>query len=113
MGPITETKNIPGKRWQEFYETFTTGNRGRGVSITIVSEDVGELLAEATFFSAIDYDPVGKGDDFVISYGNQAPLTGHIVNVPIELWQAQDENGKVVALEIIDAEDRKTIIKFE
>lgn len=49
----------------------------------------------------------------MISYGNQAPLTTHIVNMPLELWQAQDENGKVIALEIIDAEDRKTIIKFE
>jgi hypothetical protein len=113
MEPVTENKNIPGERWQDFCDTFSNGNRGRLVSITIISEDVGEALAEGTIFSAIDYDPVGKGDDFMISYGDQAPLTTHIVYVPVELWQAQDENGKVVALEIIDAEDRKTIIKFE
>jgi hypothetical protein len=113
MEPITETKNIPGKRWLEFCENFTTGNRGRVVSITIVSEDVGERLAEATIFSAIDYDPVGKGDDFVISYGGSTPVAFHVVSTPLEVWQAQDENGKVIGLEIIDNEDRKTIIKFE
>jgi hypothetical protein len=34
-------------------------------------------------------------------------------NIPGERWQAQDENGKVLALEIIDTEDRKIILKFE
>ncbi len=43
MEPITEAKNIRGEHLQEFCETFTIGNRGRVVSITIVSEDVGEL----------------------------------------------------------------------
>jgi hypothetical protein len=91
MEPITEAKNIRGERWQEFCETYTIGNRGRVVSITIVSEDVGDLLGKGAVFSAIDCDPVRKGDDFVISYGDQVPLTSHIVYNPVELWQAQDE----------------------
>jgi hypothetical protein len=104
---------MPGTFRSAFGSSKVNGNRGRVVSIMIVSEDVGELLAKGAVFSVIDYDPVGKGDDFVISYGVQAPLTSHIVYVPLELWQAQDKNGKVTALEIIDAEDCKTIIKFE
>ena len=60
------------------------------MSITIVSEDVGELLGNGTAFSIMRYDPAGKGDDFVMSYGDQAALTRHIVYVPVELWQAQD-----------------------
>jgi hypothetical protein len=112
MEPITETKNIPGERWGDFCETFTTGNRGRKVDITLVGEDVGERLAKGTVFSAIDYDPEGKGDDFTISYGDKAPLTTHVVNMPLELWQAQNEVGKVISLEIIDAEDGKLVIEF-
>ena len=112
METVTETKNIPVARWQEYCDTFTNGNRGRVVSIMIVLEDAEHALAENTIFSAIDYDPVGKGDDFVISYGEQAPLTSHIVYAPVELQQAQDENGKVVALEIIDTENQKTVLKF-
>lgn len=112
MEPIIETKNIPGERWGDFCETFTTGNRGRQVNVTLVDEDDGERLAEATVFSAIDYDPEGKGDLFMISYGDLAPLTTHIVNMPLELWQAQNEAGKVILLQIIDAEERKLVIEF-
>jgi hypothetical protein len=86
MEPIIETKNIPFERWLEFCETFTNGNRGRKVNITLVSEDFGDALAEETIFSAIDYDPEGKGDVFMISYGDKAPLTTHVVNMPLELW---------------------------
>ena len=113
MEPIIETKNIPSELWGDFCDTFTTGNRGRKVNITLENEDVGERLADGTIFSAIDYDPAGKGDIFMISYGDQAPFTTHVVNMPLELWQAQNENGKVIALEIIDAEDLKTVIEIE
>jgi hypothetical protein len=64
------------------------------------------------FFSAIDYDPEDKGDLFILSYGNQAPLTTHVVDMPLELWQAQNEVGKVILLQIIDAEEKKLMIEF-
>jgi hypothetical protein len=91
MEHLTETKNISGERWQEFCETYTNGNRGRVVSITIVSEDAGELLSKGVVSSDIDCAPVGKDDGFVISCGDQAPLASHVVYVPFELWQALDE----------------------
>jgi hypothetical protein len=112
MEPVIETKNIPTERWGDFCDTFTNGNRGRKVNITLVKAKVGERLAEGTIFSAIDYDPEGKGDVFMISYGDEAPLTIHVVNTPLELWQAQNEVGKVILLEIIDAEERKLMIEF-
>jgi len=112
MEPITETKNIPVERWGDFCETFTTGNRGRKVDITLVGEYVGERLAKRTVFSAIDYDPKGKGDVFTISFGDMAPLTTHVVDMPQELWQTQNEVGKVILLEITDAEEQKFTIKF-
>jgi hypothetical protein len=112
MEPITETKNIPGERWQEFCETFTNGNRGRLVNIIVIIEDVGERLAEATIFSAIDYDPVGKGDQILISYGGSTPVAYHTIPTPIEIWQAQDENGRVIALEIVDLNEDRTLLTF-
>ena len=48
----------------------------------------------------------------MISYGDKAPLTTHVVNTPLELWQAQNEVGKVILLEIIDAQERKLVIEF-
>jgi hypothetical protein len=107
-------KRIPAERWEEFCDTFTQGNRGRSVSIEIVGYDVGDQkLADSVPFSAIDFDTLFKGYAFILSYGSAAPLTTHTIPVPAEVLQTQDENGVVVALEIIDTEDRKTIINFE
>ena len=107
-------KQIPPERWEEFCDTFTLGNRGRTVSIEIVGFEVGDqVLANSVPFSAIDFDTLYKGDAFILSYGSAAPLTTHSITVPAEVWQTQDENGVVVAFEIIDIDGRKTIIKFE
>ena len=107
-------KHIPPERWEEFCDNFTQGNRGRTVSIEIVGSEVGDqALAISVPFSAIDFDTLYKGYAFILSYGSAAPLTTHTITVPAEVWQTQDESGVVVALEIIDIEDRKTIIKFE
>jgi len=106
--------HISPKHWEEFCDTFTEGNQGRTVSIEIVGSEVGDqALAISVPFSAIDFDTLYKGYAFILSYGSAAPLTTHTIAVPTEVWQTQDENGIVVALEIIDIEDLKTIIKFE
>ena len=36
----------------------------------------------------------------------------HTVNAPTEVWQAQDENGELVALEIQDESGGQTILRF-
>ena len=109
-----ETKQIPQERWQEFCATFTNGNRGRLLSMEILGDDVGDLaLAKSTPFAAIDFDPLSKGDDFVISYGSEAPTTSHVITSPVELWEAQDTNGRAVSLEIIDLNNHKTILNLD
>ena len=59
---------------------------------------------------ATDYDPAGKGNNFVISYGDEAAPSSHVIAKPVALWQAQDENGLVVSLEIEDAGGSRTIV---
>jgi hypothetical protein len=108
-----ETKRIPLERWSEFCDTFTNGNRGRLLSMEIIGDDVGDLpLTKSTPFAAIDFDSLSKGDDFVISYGSEAPTTSHVITAPVELWEAQDVNGRVVSLEIVDLNGHKTILNF-
>ena len=98
-----ETKKIPTERWADWSVTFTDGNRGRLMKIELVSDEVGAALV------ALDYDPAGKGNNFVISYGDEAAPSSHVVAGPTALWQAQDENGLVVSLDI-EAEDGSRII---
>ena len=100
-----ETKKIPADRWAEWSTTFTNGNRGRLLKVELVSDEVGaEPLVDGAALVALDYDPAGKGNNFVISYGDEAAPSSHVVAGPVTVWQAQDENGLVLSLDI-EAED--------
>jgi hypothetical protein len=115
MGNIVpgETKMIPAESWVDWFDTFTAGNAGRPVRIALVDDELGnEALTSDAPLVAIDYDPVGKGNDFVISYGDKLAPSHHTIQVPTALWQAQDDNGLVVSLEIEDESGRRTILSF-
>ncbi len=111
MMATTETKKIPAGRWTEWNDTFTNGNRGRQIRIEIVSDELGdEPLANGAALVALDYDPAGKGNRFVISYGEEAAPSSHVMAKPVALWQGQDENGLIVSLEIETEDGSRTIV---
>ena len=106
-----ETKKIPAERWAEWSATFTNGNRGRVLKIELVSDEAGvEPLVNGALLVALDYDPAGKGSNFVFSYGDESAPSSHMIVGPVALWQAQDDNGLVVSLEIEAKNGRRTII---
>jgi hypothetical protein len=106
-----ETKKIPAERWAEWCITFSNGNRGRLVKIELVSDELGvEPLVDGAALVALDCDPAGKGNNFVISYGDEAAPASHVITKPVALWQAQDENGMVVSLDIEAEGGSRTVI---
>ena len=109
----TTTKEIPAEGWEAWCDTFTNGNRGRSFNIDLVDDVIGETrLAKGASLVAIDYDPADKGNDFVVTFGDELAPTSHIIRAPVRLWQAQDADGLVVALEIEDESGRRTILSF-
>ena len=109
----TETKDIPTEGWVSWCDTFSNGNRGRTLSISTIDDVYGdESLTEEVAFVAIDHDPVVRGSNFVISFGEEAAPSSHVVEEPVRLVQAQDRNGLVVAVEIEDQNGRRTILSF-
>ena len=111
---MAQTKKLDQARWLEFLSIFSNGNRGRMVAIEVADMATGDqpLTAAAPLF-AIDYDPANKGDDLVITTGRDEVDYSHKINAPVEIWESQDDNGKVVALEIIDRDGVKTIVAFK
>ncbi len=108
-----ETKKIPTERWANWSATFTNGNRGRLIKIELVGDEAGaEPLADGAALVALDYDPAGKGNNFVISYGDEAAPSSHVVTGPVTVWQAQDESGLVVSLDIEAEDGSHTIVTF-
>ncbi len=111
---MAQTKKIDQKRWSEFLSMFSNGNRGRMVAIEVADMAIGDQpLTEAAPLFAIDYDPANKGDDLVITTGRDEVDYSHKISAPVEIWESQDDNGKVVALEIIDRDGAKTILVFK
>ncbi len=93
---------------------YSNGNRGRMVAIEVADLAIGDQpLTEAAPLFAIDYDPANKGDDLVITTGRDEVDYSLKINAPAEIWESQDDNGKVVALEIIDRDGVKTILTFK
>lgn len=106
-----ETKRILSERWEAWCDSFTSGNRGRLVDIEVFDAEIGpEPLTEHAALVAIDYDPTDKGNDFVISHGDTATPSRHVISGPVALWQIQDANGLVVSLEIEDQRGGRTVV---
>jgi hypothetical protein len=110
---MTITTQIPQDQWQNFLVTFSNGNQGRALSVEVFDSETGDQpAAKQGPLMAVDYDPVGKGNDIVVTTGVDTIDYSHTIPAPVELWQAQQDNGEVGALEIIDQNNVKTILSL-
>jgi len=111
---MTTTKQIQSDQWLEHLSLFSNGNKGREATIKLLSPDEGDyLLAENIPLMAVDYDPVGKGNDLVITVGQDSIEATHTVQAPVELLEMYNENGQVVSLEIVDQNTNKIILDLQ
>ena len=49
----------------------------------------------------------------IITTGRDEINSTHKVDAPAEIWEAQDDNGQAIALEIIDRKGSKMIVAFK
>ena len=99
--------------WQEFFVLFSNGNRNRTLTIEVIDPQGGTSgQARQGPLMAIDYDPVGKGNDIVVSTGTSEIDYSHTIQAPVEVWQEQHDDGQVGALQIIDQNNVKTLLSF-
>ena len=105
---------IPQERWQDFFVTFSNGNKGRELSLEVCDSESGDQAAvKQGPLMAVDYDPVGKGNDIVITTGVDQIDYSHTIKAPVEVWQAQHDSGEVGALEFVDQNNVKSILRLE
>ena len=110
---MSQTKIVEKDRWAEFLRICSNCNRGRNIAIEVADMAIGDQpLTEAAPLFAIDYDPVGKGDDLVITTGRDRIDFTHTIRGTSEIWESQDDNGKMVALEMVSSDGLKTIVTF-
>lgn len=105
---MSTKKQIPNNEWQERLQTFTSGNAGRKVAIAAE----GMTIVENKPFRDLEYDPVGKGNDLVITVGYGDETYWHTVNAPVEIFENQESNGQVSTLEIVDQNGNSVYLRF-
>jgi hypothetical protein len=111
---IDISKTVPSKRWGEFFDQFSDGNRGRQIAIEIISTELGdETLIQNAPLQAMVYDRPSKGNDLVIEVGKDEVTYAHTIDTPTEVLTGQNEVGQIVALWITDAAGTKTLVKLE
>jgi hypothetical protein len=105
---------IPREEWKDFFVTLSNGNRGRILSIEVLDPESGDSgQSQQGKLLAVDYDPVDKGNDIVVTTGVDEVDYSHTIKAPVEVWKAQQDNGEVAALEIIDQNNVKTILSLK
>ena len=114
VSKIDINKSVPRERWGEFFDQFSSGNRGRHISIEIIDSELGdEELIQDVPLMAMVYDRPGKGDDLVIEVGQHEVTYAHTIDSPTEVLTGQNSNGVMIAISISDAAGRKTLIKLQ
>jgi Family of unknown function (DUF5335) len=114
LNTIELTKSVPPERWGEFFDQFSDGNRGRHISIEIISPEFGdeELIKNAPLMAMV-YDRPGKGNDLVIETGKDEVTYAHTVDSPTEVLTGQSESGRMLAVWISDATGTKILVKLQ
>ena len=111
---IELTKSVPQARWGEFFDQFSDGNRGRHISIEVITPELGdeELIQNAPLMAMVYYRP-GKGNDLVIETGKDEVTYAHTIDSPTEVLTGQSESGRMLAVYISDATGTKTLVKLQ
>lgn len=105
---MSTKKQIQNAEWQERIQTFSSGNRGRKAAIAVE----GMILAENQVFRDIEYDPVGKGNDLIMTLGHMEDMFTHTIAAPAALYIHQESNGVVDALEVVDGKGGTTFLRL-
>jgi len=95
-------KQVPQNRWLEFFDQFSDGNKGQMVQLEVINENIGDQMPiEKSPLRSLIYDPVNKGNDLTIEIGRDRVAYADTIQAPTAIWEAQDENGMVVALVVL------------
>ena len=110
---MTINTQVPQEEWKDFFVAFSNGNRGRMLSLELLDSDSGDSgQVKQGKLMSVDYDPIDKGNDIVVTTGVDEVEYTHTIEAPVEVWKAQQDSGEVAALEIINQNNVKTILSL-
>ncbi len=105
-------RKLEKSEWEDYFNEFDKKYREglippKEVQIEIVNEEIGDQIE--TWWQpliGLAYDP--KDDEFEVA----AERHDHLIHKPIEIYVDEDVNGVITAVEVIQADGTKHIIKL-
>jgi Family of unknown function (DUF5335) len=99
--------------WPAFFVRFSNANQGRPIAVIVHDPRLGRsCLNDGVPLLAMDYDPAGRGDDIVISIGQESVEATHLIRAPSEVAEMREEDGTVAGLEVVDRSEDTTRLVF-
>ena len=101
-------QQVDRSEWVVFFNTLTKSLPGKRAEVEVASLDLGDQIeADRVLLIGIAYDPK---NDLV-----EVALEGldHLIRGPREVYVDFGIGGGLMAVEVIDAEDRRQIIKLK
>lgn len=97
---------IPTDEWKEWLKLFSLGNSGR--KSAIANYDI--TIEEDNKFNGIEYDPLGKDYDIMITLDGPYDTYRHIIADPSEISLLDNPDELFSILEIINQNEECTCL---
>ena len=110
-----ETRIIPDQHWIEFFDRFSQDHVGWPVSIEVEDAEHGpQRIAAGLPFLGISFDRSGTRPSSleVLAGSASGAHVGHVVDLPLRIHKAQDDNGDI-DLQIEPARGPVTLIHLQ
>ena len=115
MSANIETREIPRDEWPSFFDTFSHQHEGWLTNLEVFGPDIGaQEEAHELPLGGIGIDSgASERAAIAITLGKSPDdhLT-HVVPGPEHVWLEQTTEGANAALEIISADETKTLLRF-
>jgi len=107
------TRQVPRAEWVPFFDAFTRRHEGWLATVRVIDQKIGSQV-EARDLPLEGIVPgSGKGDSLSILLGKRPDANvEHPVERPEQVWVEITDRGAEAALEIISADNRRTILEF-
>jgi hypothetical protein len=107
-----DRKSVPKSRWPKYFSSFTHGNRGRLIKISLFEgEREQKALEEDMPLLAVSYDSHHNGM-LSISVGKDKIEYEHPISKPEKVW-VDEEEGWAKSMVVMDADGNRTVLTFE
>ena len=108
------TREVTRKEWTSFFNTFSKQHEGWIASLEILGEEVGAQTEAAELpLEGISFNAEGEAESLIINFGKTAEdHVSHTVERPRHVWLRETAEGAHDSLEIEQAGNQKTLLRF-